>query len=158
MTAADLLRSVGDALIAVAVAPRCAACKAVLEHPLQGPICASCWRAIPMLRSPLCRVCGGMLPSWRTISVDLQVCPACRRRPGFVDAGRAVGTYEGPLRDIVHALRGWPTPLGAAINSAERVFDEHGRCLVPRVAQMLDLIAGEVMSFARPRPPRGGES
>ena len=62
----------------------------------------------------------------------------------------AVNTL-GALRDIVHALRGWPTPLGAAINSAEKVFDEEGACQVPRVAQMLDLIAGEVISFARPK-------
>ncbi len=84
------------------------------------------------------------------------------RRPYL--SGRAVGCIAtaggwpgavntlGALRDIVHALRGWPTPLGAAINSAEKVFDEQGRCQVPRVAQMLDLIAGEVMSFARPPP------
>src|ERR1700685_1521846 len=81
-------------------------------------------------------------------------------RPYF--SGRAVGCIAtaggwsaavntlGALRDIVHALRGWPTPLGAAINSAEMVFDEEGACQVPRVAQMLDLIAGEVIGFARP--------
>ncbi|HEY2462910.1 MAG TPA: NADPH-dependent FMN reductase [Steroidobacteraceae bacterium] len=60
----------------------------------------------------------------------------------------AINTLSA-LRDIVHALRGWPTPLGAAINSAESVFDEDGRCLVPRVGQVLDLMAEEVMSFAR---------
>jgi FMN reductase len=80
-------------------------------------------------------------------------------RPYF--SGRAVGCIAtaggwagavntlGALRDIVHALRGWPTPLGAAINSAENVFDEEGTCQAPRVAQMLDMIAGEVISFAR---------
>jgi FMN reductase len=80
-------------------------------------------------------------------------------RPYF--SGRAVGCIAtaagwpgavntlGALRDIVHALRGWPTPLGAAINSAETVFDEQGKCLVPRVAQILELMAEEVMSFAR---------
>jgi FMN reductase len=79
-------------------------------------------------------------------------------RPYF--SGRAVGCIAtaggwpgaintlSALRDIVHALRGWPTPLGAAINSAESVFDEEGRCLVPRVGQVLDLMAEEVMSFA----------
>jgi FMN reductase len=79
-------------------------------------------------------------------------------RPYF--SGRAVGCIAtaggwpgaintlSALRDIVHALRGWPTPLGAAINSAESVFDEEGACLVPRVAQVLDLMAEEVMSFA----------
>ena len=81
-------------------------------------------------------------------------------RPYF--SGRAVGCIAtaggwpgavntlGALRDIVHALRGWPTPLGAAINSADKVFDPAGVCLQPRVAQQLDLIAGEVMEFARP--------
>jgi len=53
----------------------------------------------------------------------------------------------GALRDIVHALRGWPTPLGAAINTSEKVFDDAGVCTSPRVAQMLDLIAAEVLSF-----------
>jgi FMN reductase len=82
-------------------------------------------------------------------------------RPYF--SGRAVGCIAtaggwpgavntlSALRDVVHALRGWPTPLGATINSSERVFDEDGTCLVPRVAQMLDVIAAEVMSFVRAR-------
>jgi FMN reductase len=81
------------------------------------------------------------------------------RRPYF--SGRAVGCIAtaggwpgavntlGALRDIVHALRGWPTPLGAAINSSERVFDDDGQCLVPRVSQILDLIAAEVMGFLK---------
>jgi FMN reductase len=81
------------------------------------------------------------------------------RRPYF--SGRAVGCIAtaggwpgavntlGALRDIVHALRGWPTPLGAAINSTENVFDESGTCVVPRIAQMLDVIAAEVLSFVR---------
>ena len=85
-------------------------------------------------------------------------------RPYF--SGRAVGCIAtaggwpgavntlGALRDIVHALRGWPTPLGAAINSAEKVFDEEGTCQVPRVAQMLDMIAGEVIGFVQ--TVRGG--
>jgi FMN reductase len=80
-------------------------------------------------------------------------------RPYF--SGRAVGCIAtaggwpgavntlGALRDIVHSLRGWPTPLGAAINSSERVFDDEGRCLVPRVALMLDVIAEEVVGFLR---------
>jgi FMN reductase len=85
-------------------------------------------------------------------------------RPYF--SGRAVGCIAtaggwpgaintlGALRDIVHALRGWPTPLGAAINSAESVFDERGRCLVPKVAQLLDVMAEEVVNFALALAPR----
>ncbi len=81
------------------------------------------------------------------------------RRPYF--SGRAVGCIAtaggwqaavntlGALRDIVHALRGWPTPLGAAINAGEQVFGEDGTCLVPRVAETLENIGIEVMSFLR---------
>ncbi len=82
-------------------------------------------------------------------------------RPYF--SGRAVGCIAtaggwagavntlGALHDIVHALRGWPTPLGAAINSSERVFDDSGQCSAPRVAEVLDLIAGEVIDFVKAR-------
>jgi ComF family protein len=136
MTAADLLRSVGDALIAVTIAPLCAACKAVLEHPLQGPVCANCWLAIPTLRPPLCRTCGGMLPSWRTISLHMERCPACRRRPGFIDAGRASGTYEGALREIVHAFkyegrRTIGARLGLLLRTAGRELLCDARCAIP---------------------------
>ncbi len=80
-------------------------------------------------------------------------------RPYF--SGRAVGCIAtaggwpaavntlNALRDIVHALRGWPTPMGAAINSSEPAFDPGGACIAPRVAQVLDLMAEEVLSFAR---------
>jgi len=80
-------------------------------------------------------------------------------RPYF--SGRAVGCIAtaggwpgavntlGALRDIVHSLRGWPTPMGAAINSSEKVFDEAGQCTAPRVAQTLDLIAAEVLAFVK---------
>jgi FMN reductase len=80
-------------------------------------------------------------------------------RPYF--SGRAVGCIAtaggwpaavntlNALRDIVHALRGWPTPMGAAINSSETVFDPSGACIAPRVVQVLDAMAEEVLSFAR---------
>jgi FMN reductase len=60
-------------------------------------------------------------------------------RPYF--SGRAVG--------CIATAGGWPTPAGAAINSSDKTFDENGACIAPRVAQMLDSIAGEVLSFAR---------
>lgn len=80
-------------------------------------------------------------------------------RPYF--SGRAVGCIAtgggwpgavntlNALRDIAHALRGWPTPLGVAINSTDHVFDAEGRCKVVRVGQSLDIMAGEVLNFAR---------
>jgi FMN reductase len=52
------------------------------------------------------------------------------------------------LRGIVHALRGWPTPTGAAINSATQVFDADGNCIDNTVKAELEEIAEQVYKFA----------
>jgi FMN reductase len=77
--------------------------------------------------------------------------------------GRAVGcvaaasgwqaavTTLTALRSIVHALRGWPTPLGAAINSAQVVFDGTGGCSDPGVVTALRTIGCQVVEFALAR-------
>lgn len=53
----------------------------------------------------------------------------------------AVATLMG-LRSVIHALRGWPTPLGVAINSADGA--DAIACAEPQMAimvgQMLDFI------------------
>jgi FMN reductase len=48
----------------------------------------------------------------------------------------------------VHALRGWPTPLGAAIVTSDRLFDEDGSCLSSRVEMQLKIISQQVFDFA----------
>jgi FMN reductase len=52
------------------------------------------------------------------------------------------------LRSIVHALRGWPTPMGAAIVTSTPLFDAAGNCLSSRVETQLGLIARQVVDFA----------
>ena len=52
------------------------------------------------------------------------------------------------LRTIAHALRGWPTPLGAAINSTEKVFGDDGDVIDERARFQLETVAREVMQFA----------
>jgi FMN reductase len=52
------------------------------------------------------------------------------------------------LRAVVHALRGWPTPLGAAIVTADEVFDATGNCLSPRVEMQLKILSQQVLDFA----------
>jgi FMN reductase len=52
------------------------------------------------------------------------------------------------LRSVVHALRGWPTPLGVAIVTANPVFDAAGHCLSPRIDAQLKAIAQQVFDFA----------
>jgi FMN reductase len=83
--------------------------------------------------------------------------PAC-----YFD-GRAVGCVASAagwqasastlaaLRAIIHALRGWPTPLGVMINSSERIFDAEGVCVASTVAAGLMAMTDQVLEFAAMR-------
>jgi FMN reductase len=66
------------------------------------------------------------------------------------DGWQACGTTLAALRTIVHALRGWPTPLGVAFNpSAGALFDDRGALAEDRDARQIDMIAAQVVDFAR---------
>jgi FMN reductase len=52
------------------------------------------------------------------------------------------------LRSIVHALRGWPTPLGATLNTTEKVFDATGACTDEKAALQLATVGRHVVEFA----------
>jgi FMN reductase len=52
------------------------------------------------------------------------------------------------LRVAVHALRGWPSPLGAAINAAHVHLDEHGGCSDEAARQQLHTVGEQVAHFA----------
>jgi FMN reductase len=60
----------------------------------------------------------------------------------------AVTTLEA-LRAIVHALRGWPTPFGATLNTSAPVFDETGACTDPKTSDALAVVGRQVVEFAR---------
>jgi FMN reductase len=65
------------------------------------------------------------------------------------DGWQAGGSALAALRSIVHALRGWPTPFGAVFNSAVGLFDEAGAFREPRDAWQVDMVANQVVSFAK---------
>jgi FMN reductase len=69
----------------------------------------------------------------------------------LADGWQAAGTALNALRGVVHALRGWPTPFGAALNGAALRFDDDGQCLEAASADQLDLVAWQVVEFARMR-------
>lgn len=81
------------------------------------------------------------------------------RAVGCIAAARgwqAAVTTLTALRSIVHALRGWPSPLGAAVNSAEVLFDAAGGCSNEQVTSTLRTIGHQVVEFAVARTPGGG--
>ena len=94
-----------DAVLAVVLAPACAACAEPLDHPTAGPVCDRCWASIVPIMPPLCDGCGDPLPGWRMVSVPLARCPRCRRTRRALDRAQAAGVYDGALRSVLQALK-----------------------------------------------------
>ena len=64
----------------------------------------------------------------------------------------ATGSTVAALRSIVHALRGWPTPFAAAVNSAVCRFDEKGGCSDPAIERQLMRVGEQVARAVAQRP------
>jgi FMN reductase len=60
---------------------------------------------------------------------------------------QATGSTIAALRSIVHALRGWPTPFAAAVNTQLTKFDEDGGANDAAVIEQLSLVGKQVARF-----------
>ena len=86
--------------------------------------------------------------------------------PAYLD-GRAVGCIAcgagwqagaatlTTLRSIVHSLRGWPTPLGAVVNTAVTKFGPDGELGDAGIKLQLEMIGRQVVEFAAMRESYG---
>jgi FMN reductase len=74
------------------------------------------------------------------LAVGLVVCAG-----GWQAGGQTLAT----LRGIAHALRGWPTPLAAMLNTSTRIFDDAGQCLDLSAKFQLQEVGRQVVEFAR---------
>jgi ComF family protein len=107
------LRVLVDSLLAVTLAPHCAACEAILDAPASGPVCAACWASVLPLPPHAGDLSSSSISRWR-----------------------AAGEYAPPLREIVHALkyderRSLARPLGLAMRAAARDVIADADCVVP---------------------------
>ena len=64
---------------------------------------------------------------------------------------QAGGSTLAALRSVAHALRGWPTPLGVIINSAQHKFTAEGDCEDIDTQRNLEILGAQVVEFARMR-------
>lgn len=53
------------------------------------------------------------------------------------------------LRNIVHALRGWPTPLGMALNMRQKIFLDSGTLGEPAAVKQAKTMVTQVVAFSR---------
>jgi FMN reductase len=64
---------------------------------------------------------------------------------------QATTTTLVSLRSTVHALRGWPTPQGIAINSAQPVFGDSGQVVDEQCARQLTRLSSQILDFVGAR-------
>ena len=129
------MRALADALVSVLLAPLCACCKAPLDAPTTGAVCAACWTAIPQAFGPQCDLCGDVLPSWRHLSPSRR-CNRCENTGRVITIGRSIGPYEGTLREIIQAFkynrrRSLAKPLAQRMSEAGRDVLAGADALVP---------------------------
>jgi len=64
---------------------------------------------------------------------------------------QAGGQTLAAMRAMAHALRGWPTPFGAMVNTSLPIFDEKGELVDESVTTQLRMVGEQVVQFARMR-------
>jgi ComF family protein len=116
--------------------PRCAGCRAPLEHPLESPICTACANGIVPLAPPCCERCGDRLAPEAVLAGEGTRCVHCLQHPPAFDVAAAAGVYAGPLREMIHAFkyerrRSLAIPLAAVMRARGHHLLEDADAVVP---------------------------
>ena len=122
-----------NGLASALLAPACAVCKAVLDEPLSGCVCTTCWASIRPITPPVCDACGE--PLARRYQSD-SLCIRCFRHRSAIERARAIGEYDGTLREIIHALkydgrRSLARPLAGLMCARGAELLKDADCVVP---------------------------
>ena len=88
-----LLTDLYSGLMDLVYPPFCLVCEAA------GPdyLCAKCIERIDVIDPPYCRKCG--------LPCETSVCHDCREHEFVFECARSVGTFDGALRQAIHALK-----------------------------------------------------
>ena len=62
---------------------------------------------------------------------------------------QATGVTLTSMRSIVHALRGWPTPMALTLNATGGLFDQDGGFKDARCDETVKMIAADIMYFTQ---------
>ena len=119
-----------NAVVTALFAPACAVCSELLDEPLSGCVCRRCWQSIRPITPPVCDGCGDPLPRAGA------PCRDCSAHQSAVTRARAIGEYEGTLREIIHALKyagrlSLAKRLAAEMSLRGRALLEDIDCIVP---------------------------
>jgi len=118
------LRRVAGAIADLVMPPLCLSSHAPLTS--HHALCPSCWASIDFIRAPLCDRLGLPMPF---DTGGTMVSAAATADPPEYDRARAVGRFDGVMRDLVHDLKFRDR------HDARRLF---GRWLVEAGAELLE--------------------
>ena len=94
------------ALCDVILPPRCVVCEASTSGASDPWVCADCWMAVEFVRPPVCAQCGTpFVAPVEGIGSTTHRCGKCLLSPPPYERARAVGLYEGALREVIHAMK-----------------------------------------------------
>lgn len=93
-------------LLDVILPRHCYHCGLPIASGARESFCAACWGLIRLIKPPYCPCCGQPFRSPMALTHSPEYrCGACRATPPPFDHARAIGHYEGPLRQAIHLLK-----------------------------------------------------
>lgn len=97
----NAVRKLGNALLDLALPPRCHLCRSFI--PAAGPLhlCPACYDGLPFIAPPCCSICGQPLDS----AGGNHPCGDCLLHPPPWEAAQAALVYDGGCRELIHAFK-----------------------------------------------------
>lgn len=120
----------GRAFLDFVLPPRCRICNVSTAGSKMPWVCQACWLTVDYITPPICQQCGQPLAApLEGIASATHRCGTCLLHPPPFEQARAVGFYDGVLRDVIHAMKyqrvyGLVRPL-ADLLQAQFVFHWH---------------------------------
>ena len=96
------MKGIVKVLVDLIFPPLCPFCGSPLAEDDTGEICPGCLRNVRFISPPICPKCG--LP-FVSQSVEDHLCRQCLRKRWYFGSARALGLYQGPLREAIHGLK-----------------------------------------------------
>ncbi|WP_425299917.1 ComF family protein [Roseibium sediminis] len=128
---ASWTKPVGRVVLDILLPPRCAACPQEIAE--DAGLCPACWATMPFIEHPVCHRFG--TPFTHEIGVAA-LSPRAIAEPPEFDRCRSACLYQGPAKDLVHALkfsrrRELADPMGRWMARAGRELLGEAALLVP---------------------------
>jgi len=114
-----------EALLDFLFPAECTFCQNFLGEGRFVSFCKSCWGKIKFIQGSLCTCCGRPFESENVLETAPGfLCGSCRNDLYYFDKARAVGKYEGVLKEAIHQFKYKPTRIGMGKPSLGRHLAE----------------------------------